>query len=99
MLGRTIVSNLLKMIPGAGTIVGGVISATTAATLTLALGFAYIEALKKYMKMKINGQDMNMKDFEEIFKNAFKNYSKQGDTKLMTLPALPENLPKDIEIE
>lgn len=99
LLGRTIVSNLLKMIPGPGTIVGGFISATTAATLTLALGFAYIEALKKYMKMKINGQDMDIELFKEIFKSGFKNYSQQGYTKLINLPALPENLPKDIEIE
>ncbi len=44
--GRTIVSGLLKMIPGAGSVIGGVISATTAATLTTIMGTAYKEAIK-----------------------------------------------------
>lgn len=44
--GRAIVSNLLKLIPGAGTLVGGAISATTAGAMTVALGQAYIAALK-----------------------------------------------------
>jgi len=43
--GRTIVANLLKMIPGPGTGAGGLISAATASTLTLALGEAYIAVL------------------------------------------------------
>lgn len=47
MLGRTIVSGLLKMIPGAGSFVGGAISATTAATLTSALGNLYASTLSE----------------------------------------------------
>ena len=47
VLGKTVVSNLIKMIPGAGTIVGAVISGTTAATLTGALGEAYIAVLTR----------------------------------------------------
>lgn len=43
--GRAIAANLLKLLPGAGTAVGGVISATTAAALTSALGEIYIAAL------------------------------------------------------
>jgi uncharacterized protein (DUF697 family)/energy-coupling factor transporter ATP-binding protein EcfA2 len=45
LLGRTIVTNLLKLIPGAGSVVGGVIGAATAAAITTALGEAYIAAL------------------------------------------------------
>lgn len=37
--GRAVVSNLLKAIPGAGTVAGGVIGASTAAALTEALGW------------------------------------------------------------
>ncbi len=37
--GRAIVSNILKSIPGVGTIAGGIVGATTAATLTEALGW------------------------------------------------------------
>lgn len=37
--GRAVASNLLKMVPGAGTVVGGIIGASTAAVLTEALGW------------------------------------------------------------
>ena len=47
VLGKTVVSNLIKMIPGAGTIVGAAISGTTAAALTGALGEAYIAVLTR----------------------------------------------------
>lgn len=40
--GRTIVTNMLKLIPGAGSVVGGAVSAATASALTAALGEAYI---------------------------------------------------------
>ena len=45
LAGRVIVTNLLKLFPGAGTIVAGAISATTASTLTVTLGETYIAAL------------------------------------------------------
>lgn len=45
--GRAIVGGLLKLIPGAGSIVGGAIAAGTAAAMTLALGEAYIAILNK----------------------------------------------------
>lgn len=46
--GRAIVSNLLKLIPGVGTVIGGAISATTAVMLTTALGEAYIRTLEAF---------------------------------------------------
>ncbi len=45
IVGRTIATNLLKLIPGAGSIAGGAIGAATAAAITTALGEAYIAAL------------------------------------------------------
>lgn len=45
-IGRAAVSALLKLIPGAGTLVGGVISAGTASALTMTMGYAYKEAIK-----------------------------------------------------
>lgn len=38
-VGRAVVANILKVVPGVGTIIGGVIGATTAATLTETLGW------------------------------------------------------------
>ncbi|MER3054482.1 DUF697 domain-containing protein [Xanthomonas hortorum] len=43
--GRAIVSNLIKMIPGVGTVAGAAISGTTAMALTSALGEAYLATL------------------------------------------------------
>lgn len=45
LAGRAIVTGLLKLIPGFGTLVGGAIAAATAAALTSALGEAYIAVL------------------------------------------------------
>ena len=46
MTGRAVVSGLLKLIPGAGTIVGGAIAAATAGTITTTLGKIYIATLE-----------------------------------------------------
>ena len=45
--GRAIVASLLKLVPGPGTVVGGVIGAATAGAITVALGEAYIAALER----------------------------------------------------
>lgn len=45
LIGRSVVSSLLKLIPGAGSAAGGTIAATTAATLTKLLGNAYVAVL------------------------------------------------------
>ena len=47
LIGRTIVTNLLKFFPGAGTVVGGVIAGATAGGLTTGLGSLYIAVLAK----------------------------------------------------
>ncbi|MER3745349.1 YcjF family protein [Klebsiella quasipneumoniae] len=46
-VGRTIVTGLLKMIPGVGSLVGGAISATTASAITKVLGDTYVLVLYK----------------------------------------------------
>lgn len=45
VVGRTVAGGLVKLIPGLGSLVGTTINATTAATLTKALGEAYIATL------------------------------------------------------
>lgn len=47
MGGRAIAARLLKLIPGGGMVLGGVIGAAVAGTLTFALGEAYIAALDR----------------------------------------------------
>ena len=46
-VGRTVVSNLLKMVPGIGSAAGGLISGSTAAALTTTMGNLYISAIEK----------------------------------------------------
>ena len=72
ILGKTIVSNLLKLIPGAGTITGGAISAGTAGVITAALGEAYIGVMELVFRgeMKITdlGTAKGKKKMSELFK-------------------------------
>ena len=70
--GRTIVSNLLKMIPGVGTALGGTISGATAAVLTTALGEAYIVIMRMIATNEINEKDLETKSVQEKMKNIFK---------------------------
>ena len=61
--GRAVVSNLLKLIPGAGTIVGGLISGGTAALITTALAYAYINVMVKvatyeYMEKRVEQSEI-----------------------------------------
>ena len=73
LLGRTIVSNAVKFIPGVGFAMGGVISGTTAAVLTTALGRTYIVILEKLAKGEISESDIKTKKFTETMKKLFKN--------------------------
>ena len=70
--GRTIVSNLLKMIPGVGTALGGTISGATAAVLTTALGEAYIEIMKMIAKGEISEKNLETKAVQDKLQNIFK---------------------------
>lgn len=76
VLGKTVVSNLLKIIPGVGSVVGGVISGATAATLTAALGEAYIIILTKISRGEMSFADLNTdggkKEIQKIFTNQLK---------------------------
>ncbi|WQS05446.1 50S ribosome-binding GTPase [Helicobacter pylori] len=44
---KTIVANLIKFIPGAGSVVGALISGSTALAITEGIGFAYLKVLEK----------------------------------------------------
>ncbi|MEO2072745.1 MAG: DUF697 domain-containing protein [Zunongwangia sp.] len=71
LAGKTVVANLMKFFPGAGTVAGGVISASTAAFLTTAFGEAYIGTLNQLTKDKnINeiGTDEIVREFKSKLK-------------------------------
>ena len=68
-LGRAIVGGLLKLIPGAGSLVGGAISAATAAALTTTLGLAYYNAL---VYLEDNDMEFNPITISDSFVNMLK---------------------------
>lgn len=67
LAGRSFVSNLLKMIPVAGSVVGGTIAATTAAAITTTFGEAYIAALNMLF-VQNNGEPPTSEEVAEAFK-------------------------------
>lgn len=73
LLGKTVVSNLLKFIPGVGTIAGGAISAGTAGVITAALGEAYIGIMELVFKGDMTIDDIGTKKGKETITALFKN--------------------------
>ena len=78
VIGKTVASNLLKLIPGIGTVAGGMISAGTAGIITLALGKAYIEVCKEIRMGKLNQDDLAKKAGIDMMKKAFKKQIQQN---------------------
>lgn len=72
ILGKSIVSNLLKMIPVVGTAAGGAISGTTAGLLTTALGEAYIKIMELIFTGEMKEEDLYSQAGKEKMKNVFK---------------------------
>ena len=72
VIGKTIASNLIKMIPGPGSIVGGAVSAGTAGVLTLALGNAYIEVCRAIQTGSLKESDLAGKEGMLMLKRAYK---------------------------
>ncbi len=73
-LGRTAVANLIKLVPGAGTVTGGVINAGVASTFTLAMGQAWLTVTQKAAGGKLptlNGV-IDSKAVNDLFMSEFK---------------------------
>lgn len=81
IVGKTVVSNLLKFIPGAGTVLGGIISGTTASVLTTALAFSYIEVMKKVTKNQYEGRSTTNAEISELMYNELKKHFKGKNNK------------------
>ena len=77
VVGKTIVANALKFIPGVGSVAGGTISATTAGLITLALGKAYIQVCKSIKMGKLDQDDLTKKAGVDALKKAFKEQIKK----------------------
>lgn len=83
MAGRYLVSQILKFIPGVGTVIGGTINGTVAASITSAFGFAVSEACANVVELGIDNIDNAsfMKHFDTDLINIFMKYLKQEQEK------------------
>lgn len=68
--GRAVVRGLIKCIPGAGSVVGGGISAVTASLLTTGMGYAFYNAVRSAQGKDV--KNINAKDLGEAFKEELK---------------------------
>lgn len=66
--GRAVASNLLKMVPGVGTVVGGIIGASTAAALTELLGWIIAD---DFYRLSQGEEPENIVENASELKNAF----------------------------
>ena len=76
ILGKTVVTNIIKFIPGAGTVVGGAISAGTAGVITAALGEAYIGIMELVFRGDMSIDDLGTKKGKDAMSALFKNQLK-----------------------
>lgn len=68
MLGKSAVGNILKFIPGIGTVAGSAINAAVASTLTYSLGFAMSKMAELVIKKQLEGT-FDKETAERIFSN------------------------------
>ena len=90
MIGKTVVANAFKFIPGAGTIIGGIISGTTASIVTSALALSYIEVLSIIATKEKEGESIDLGLIERLMRSQFQKNLKLNRKELKT---------KDLEFE
>lgn len=73
MLGKSLAGNILKLLPGIGTIAGGLINAAVAGLLTLSLGEAVNISCYKIYEAVLNGS--NIEEQIKMFGGMVKNYT------------------------
>ena len=78
IVGKTIATNLFKLIPGAGTVVGGAISAGTAGVVTLAMGKSFIKVCNAVKLGKLDQKDITSSKGTSLMKEEFKEQLKKN---------------------
>lgn len=81
LVGKTIATNLIKLVPGAGTIAGGAISAGTAGVVTLAMGKAFINVCKAAKMGDLREEEITSSKGVNMLKSEFKDLLKQSANK------------------
>lgn len=67
--GKSVSTSLFKLVPGVGTLVGGSISGTVGATITVTLGYAYMELMELVLAGKINLSEVTPDEISEVMVN------------------------------
>ena len=79
--GVWIAAQLIKLIPGIGTVAGGIINGSVAGALTYAIGMAISEVCSRFSELILNGNSKELKEFidnmPEFFAATVKNFFKQ----------------------
>ncbi len=75
--GKAIVTNLLKLLPGVGQVVGGAISGATAGALTKTIGIAYIAILEELFKSGQTEALNNETKMTELLQQAIREQGKK----------------------
>lgn len=91
--GRAAVTGLLKFIPGAGSVIGGVVSASTAGVLTAAIGYAWVAVCDQLAQGKLKGVDgiLDNTAIRKLFESEFlRNFTKMRSQKKTELDAPTE---------
>lgn len=76
LTGRAIVGQLLKFIPGVGTLAGGLINGAVASTITTSLAFAYIKVCEK-LSYQTNIESMSANEIAEMVREQYKKELKR----------------------
>lgn len=79
IIGKTVATNLMKLVPGAGSVAGGAISAGTAGVITLALGKAFIEVCKAVKMGKLREDEITSSKGKSMLKAAFRKQLKKKE--------------------
>lgn len=82
ILGRSVVSNAFKFIPGIGTVLGGIISGTTASVVTQALAFSYIQVLKKLSEDELLEKETRTEKMVKLMEKEFKKFIQENKKEL-----------------
>lgn len=77
-LGKYIVTSMIKWVPGLSFLGGGLLNGTTAATLTMALAYAYIEALRKIAVSESQGKRIPLRQIQTMMRQQFKRELQHG---------------------
>lgn len=85
-IGKFIVGSAAKLIPGLGTVAGGVISGATAGSLTITLAYSYIEVLRQIAKAELIGRDLKLTQLQQMMNQNFNEQMK------IATKYLPESL-------